>query len=63
MRTTIRFRGLSEMGCVKRKKEGGLGIKEMGKFNRARVGKWVWRILREKEKLWVRVLELKYGRL
>ncbi|KAL8469522.1 hypothetical protein ACS0TY_032389 [Phlomoides rotata] len=47
----------------KKKKYGGLGIREMGKFNRALVGKWIWRILTEKNMLWVRVLESRYGRL
>lgn len=42
--------------------KGGLGIKNLEKFNMALVGKWLWKSLNEKSNLWVRVLESKYGR-
>ncbi|KAL8487236.1 hypothetical protein ACS0TY_023781 [Phlomoides rotata] len=48
--------------CQK-KSEGGLGIRELGIYNKALLHKWVWRILRERESLWVKILESKYGRL
>lgn len=48
--------------CCKERVKGGLGIKNIEKFNKALVGKWLWRVLSEKDKLWVRVLEAKYGR-
>lgn len=39
-----------------------MGIKNLEKFNKALVGKWMWRALTENNKLWIRVLEAKYGR-
>ncbi|KAL8460481.1 hypothetical protein ACS0TY_032140 [Phlomoides rotata] len=48
--------------CKKRVKEG-LGIRELGKFNRALLGKWVWRILTEKGRLRNRILSSRYGDL
>ncbi|KAL8498612.1 hypothetical protein ACS0TY_021813 [Phlomoides rotata] len=47
----------------KKKKAWGLGVRELGKFNRAFVGKCIWRVLIEKDSLWVRVVESRYGRL
>ncbi|KAL8530201.1 hypothetical protein ACS0TY_007312 [Phlomoides rotata] len=48
-------------GICKSKEEGGLGIREMGVFNRALLGKWVWRVFTEENRLWVRILKSKYG--
>ncbi|KAL8523889.1 hypothetical protein ACS0TY_013738 [Phlomoides rotata] len=45
----------------KSKEEGGLGLKEIGVFNRALLGKWVWRVFAEENRLWVRILKSKYG--
>ncbi|GKV53518.1 hypothetical protein SLEP1_g60039, partial [Rubroshorea leprosula] len=42
------------------KNEGGLGVKNLGTFNLALLGKWRWRLLEEKEALWRRVVEAKY---
>ncbi|GKV16244.1 hypothetical protein SLEP1_g26913 [Rubroshorea leprosula] len=44
----------------KSKLEGGIGVKELSKFNLALLGKWRWRLLVEKEALWKQVLEAKY---
>ncbi|GLU12193.1 hypothetical protein SLE2022_288930 [Rubroshorea leprosula] len=43
------------------RKEGGLGVKDLDKFNMALLGKWRWRLMVEKEALWNRVVEAKYG--
>lgn len=45
----------------KDKSEGGLGIRDIGMFNSALVGKWVWKFLEKKESLWVQVVESRYG--
>lgn len=47
----------------KPKSEGGLGIRDLECFNKALVGKWIWRILNKKETLWVKILLSKYGSL
>lgn len=43
----------------KEKEAGGLGIKNSKAFNLAMLGKWKWRTLNEKERLWVKMLERK----
>ncbi|GKV02024.1 hypothetical protein SLEP1_g14511 [Rubroshorea leprosula] len=43
------------------RKEGGLGVKDLDRFNMALLGKWRWRLVVEKEALWNRVVEAKYG--
>ena len=40
---------------------GGLGVKDLRLFNEALLGKWLWRFLTEKGKLWREVVALKYG--
>ena len=40
---------------------GGLGVKDILKFNRALLGKWRWRVLSQDRGLWWRVLNDKYG--
>ncbi|GKV13373.1 hypothetical protein SLEP1_g24382 [Rubroshorea leprosula] len=45
----------------KSRKEGGLGVKDLGRFNLALLGKWQWRLLRERRALWNRIMEAKYG--
>lgn len=42
------------------KEEGGLGIRDVGKFNLALLGKWRWRLLRERDNLWCKVIRTKY---
>jgi hypothetical protein len=46
--------------CMKREC-GGLGVKRLREFNYALLGKWVWRVLEEKDSLWCSVLKAKYG--
>ena len=40
---------------------GGLGVKSLKEFNISLLGKWVWRLLDEREILWNVVLRAKYG--
>ena len=46
--------------CLKRDK-GGLWLKRLREFNFSLLGKWVWRVLEERESMWNRVLRAKYG--
>ena len=40
---------------------GGLGIRKLTTFNKALLGKWLWRFGIEENRLWRRVLALKFG--
>jgi hypothetical protein len=42
---------------------GGLGIRNVRLFNRALLGKWLWRFGNERESLWRHVILSKYGSL
>jgi len=46
--------------CLK-KENGGLEVKRLREFNISILGKWVWRVLKERESLWKAVLRAKYG--
>ncbi|GKU94470.1 hypothetical protein SLEP1_g7966 [Rubroshorea leprosula] len=47
---------------TQRKKEcGGLGVKDLKKFNMALLGKWWGRLAKEEEGLWSKVISSKYG--
>ena len=41
--------------------EGGLGIRRVGLFNQALLGKWLWHIGKEVHRLWRQVIVTKYG--
>jgi len=43
------------------KEEGGLGLRDIQKFNVALLAKWKWRLGTENNGLWKQVLESKYG--
>ncbi|GAU26327.1 hypothetical protein TSUD_56250 [Trifolium subterraneum] len=43
------------------KANGGLGVRRLKEFNFSLLGKWVWRCLEEKDSLWCKVLQAKYG--
>ena len=40
---------------------GGLGIRRVGLFNKALLGKWLWRFGIENHRLWRQVIANKYG--
>jgi hypothetical protein len=40
---------------------GGLGVKNLCLFNKALLGKWLWRFGAEDSHLWRRVIAAKYG--
>ena len=40
---------------------GGLGIRKLTTFNKALLGKWLWRFGIEENRLWRRVVTLKFG--
>ena len=40
---------------------GGLGIRKITTFNKALLGKWLWRFGKEEDRLWRRVVVSKYG--
>ncbi|KAL6343049.1 hypothetical protein AAG906_017861 [Vitis piasezkii] len=42
------------------KKEGGLGIRSLSTFNKALLGKWLWRLANENESLWKQIISSKY---
>ena len=42
---------------------GGLGIKNLRLFNRALLGKWLWRYHLESNDFWKNVIDVKYGTL
>lgn len=41
--------------------EGGLGLKSIVELNQAFHGKWLWRSLEEKGKLWWKVVRARWG--
>ena len=40
---------------------GSLGMRRLGTFNKALLGKWIWRFTKEIDRLWRRVIVAKYG--
>ena len=43
------------------KKDGGLGICSLAAFNKALLGKWLWRFANENDPLWKQIITGKYG--
>ena len=43
------------------KTDGGLGIKDISKFNVALMGRWIWAFASDQQQLWVRIITSKYG--
>ena len=43
------------------KKDGGLGIKNLSRLNKALLGKWCWRFASEQDSLWKQVIVRKFG--
>jgi len=41
--------------------EGGLGIKNVGKFDDALLAKWLWRFGSEENGVWRDIIESRYG--
>jgi len=42
-------------------KAGGLGVRNVIKFNQVLLGKWIWRFVQERKALWRSVIDVKYG--
>ena len=42
------------------KEKGGLGIRNLSKFNRALLGRWSWRVVMEDNSMWRNVINSKY---
>ncbi|RZB66378.1 Nuclear-pore anchor isoform B [Glycine soja] len=43
------------------KDDGGLGIKDLSKFNAALLGRWIWALSSNQNQLWARILISNYG--
>ncbi|KAH1194450.1 putative ribonuclease H protein [Glycine max] len=43
--------------------DGGLGIKDLSKFNTTLRGRWIWDLVSKNKQLWARILTSKYGGL
>ena len=43
------------------KKDGGLGIRNLFRLNKALLGKWCWRFTSEQDSLWKQVIVRKFG--
>ena len=41
--------------------DGGLGIKDLSKFNAALLGRWIWTLSSDQHQLWARIINSKYG--
>ncbi|XP_058784193.1 uncharacterized mitochondrial protein AtMg00310-like [Vicia villosa] len=52
---------ISSNDICKSKEEGGMGIKHVGKFNKALLSKWPWRILSDEDAIWKGILRGRYG--
>ncbi|RVW82237.1 hypothetical protein CK203_041704 [Vitis vinifera] len=46
---------------IKKKRNGGLGLRRIATLNRALLGKWTWRFACERDNLWKQVISTKYG--
>ena len=49
-----------EVVCLD-KGQGGLGVRNLSKLNKALLGKWVWRFATETERTWRRLISVKFG--
>jgi hypothetical protein len=45
------------------KASGGLGVRNLVMFNKALMGKWLWRYVMERDAFWRKVVDVKYGSL
>jgi hypothetical protein len=45
------------------KASGGLGVRNLVTFNKALMGKWLWRYAMERDAFWRKVVDVKYGSL
>ena len=53
---------LGKLGsCVKPREEGGLGVRDIRKFNATLLAKWRWRYISEEKGRWKELLDSKYG--
>lgn len=54
---------VSWKSMCREKLQGGLGIKDVGAFNNALLGKWKWKVLYDNDALWSNLLRFRYGNL
>ena len=43
------------------KEVGGLGVRRIREFNLALLGKWCWRMVTERNRMWFNLLAARYG--
>lgn len=53
------------LDICKSKEKGGLGVRDLESFNKALIGKWLWKYFRDNNSLWVKVIDslLREGRV
>jgi len=57
---TGKLLGLQGIKCVSQKEMGGLGVRDINKFNEVLIEKWKWRFGVDKNGVWKDLLETRY---
>ncbi|KAL8536827.1 hypothetical protein ACS0TY_012122 [Phlomoides rotata] len=61
VRINLIFLGSNGRKFAKIRRNGGLGIRDIRRFNVVLVGKWIWRFLTKENRMWVKIIKSKYG--